>query len=139
LVLTDEEGRRTLEFLESGIDLKVTPRISDDGYITILVQPEVSTFIWTGDSQYPQIRTREAETTVRVKDGQPFVLGGLLQEEETEALKRIPFLAELPILGKLFEWKETQKKQTEMTIFLIPRIVRDGEGVMEPDFFTAAR
>lgn len=139
LVLTDEEGRRTLELLESGIDLKVTPRISDDGYITILVQPEVSTFIWTGDSQYPQIRTREAETTVRVKDGQPFVLGGLLQEEETEALKRIPFLAELPILGKLFEWKETQKKQTEMTIFLIPRIVRDGEGVMEPDFFTAAR
>lgn len=135
IVLTDEEGRSTLEFLESGINLQVTPRISEDDYITIVVEPEVSTFIWRADTVYPQIRTREAQTTVRVKSGQPFVMGGLLQEQENEAIKRIPFLGELPILGKLFQWKETKNGSTEMTIFVIPRIVRDGEVVEGQGFF----
>lgn len=139
VVLTGEEGQRTLEFLESGINLRVTPRISDDDYITILVQPEVSTFIWRADTAYPQIRTREAVTNVRVKDGQPFVLGGLLQEEENESIRSIPFLSQLPLLGKLFQWKETKHKQTEMTIFVVPRIVGDDEGVVNQDFFTQAR
>jgi len=136
VVLTDEEGRTTMEFLESGINLQVTPRISEDEYITILVEPEVSTFIWRADTQYPQIRTREAQTTVRVKDGQPFVLAGLLQEQDNEAIKGIPFLSQLPILGQLFQWKETKHTQTEMTIFLIPRIVTDEEEVAYSDFFT---
>lgn len=139
VVLTSEDGRRSMEFLESGINLQVTPRISEDGYITILVEPQVSTFIWRADTDYPQIRTREAETTVRVRNGQPFVLGGLIQEQESEAIKRIPFLSQLPILGKLFQWKETKQNQTEMTIFLIPRIVEEGEDVEYTDFFTTAQ
>ena len=136
VVLTDDEGRTTMEFLESGINLQVTPRISEDEYITILVEPQVSTFIWRADTDYPQIRTREAQTTVRVKDGQPFVLAGLLQEQDNEAIKGIPFLSQLPILGQLFQWKETKHTQTEMTIFLIPRIVTDEEEVAYSDFFT---
>lgn len=136
VVLTDDEGRNTMEFLESGINLQVTPRISEDQYITILVEPQVSTFIWRADTDYPQIRTREAQTTVRVKDGQPLVLGGLLQEQDNEAIKGIPFLSQLPILGQLFQWKETKHTQTEMTIFLIPRIVTDEEEVAYSDFFT---
>lgn len=139
VVLDSPDGTRTMEFLESGINLKVTPRISEDDYITILVQPEVSTFIWRADTPYPQIRTREAETTVRVKNGQPFVLGGLLQEQENETIKRIPFLSQLPVLGKLFQWKESKQTQTEMTIFLIPRIVEEAEGVGHKDFFTEAQ
>lgn len=139
VVLDGENGNRRLEFLESGIHLKVTPRISEDEYITILVEPEVSSFIWRADTDYPQIRTREAQTTVRVKDGQPVVLGGLIQEQENESLKRIPFLSQLPILGKLFQWKETKQNQTEMTIFLIPRLVKDGEEVEHRDFFTTAQ
>ena len=136
VILDGPDGIRTMEFLESGINLKVTPRISDDEHITILVEPEVSTFIWRTNTEYPQIRTREAQTNVRVKDGQPFVLGGLLQEQENELIKQIPFLSQLPVLGKLFQWKESSKTQTEMTIFLIPRIVKDGQGVVHQDFFT---
>jgi type IV pilus assembly protein PilQ len=139
VLIDDKEGNRTIEFLESGINLKVTPRISDDDYVTILVQPEVSTFVWRSDTQYPQIRTREVETTVRVKDGTPIVLGGLLQEQETELISRIPFLSQLPLLGSLFQWKQTQSDQTEMTIFLIPRIVRGETGVVDQDFFTIAQ
>jgi type IV pilus assembly protein PilQ len=136
IVLDGPDGSRTMEFLESGINLKVTPRIADDDYITILVQPEVSTFIYRSDTSYPTIRTREAETTVRVKNGQPFVLGGLLQEQENETIRQIPFLSQLPVLGRLFQWKETKKNSTEMTIFVIPRIVEDGQGVVRQDFFT---
>ncbi len=139
VVLDGPDGTRTMEFLESGINLKVTPRISDDEYVTILVQPEVSTFIWRTDTAYPQIRTREAETTVRVKSGQPFVLGGLLQEQENELIKQIPFLSQLPVLGRLFQWKESSRTQTEMTIFVIPRIVNEDEGVVYQDFFTQAQ
>lgn len=139
IVLTDEEGRRTVEFLEAGINLKVTPRISDDQYITIDVRPEVSTFIWKQGIEYPQIRTREAVTNVRVKDGQPIVIGGLLQEQEEELITQIPFLSQLPILGDLFKWKKTKKNQTEMTIFLIPRIVQGDQGVVNQGFFTPAQ
>lgn len=136
VTIDDSEGKRTIEFLEAGINLKVTPRISDDDYITILVQPEVSTFVWRTGTDYPQIRTREVETTVRVRDGQPIILGGLLQEQESENLSKIPFLSELPLLGSLFKWKNTQREQTEMTIFLIPRIVKGDQGVADHSFFT---
>lgn len=139
VVLKQEDGSQQIQFIESGINLKVTPRISDDEYITILVKPEVSTFIWRSDTEYPQIRTREAETIVRVKNGQPIVLGGLLQEQENEMISRIPFLSQLPVLGKLFQWKETKKTQTEMTIFLIPRIVDGEHGVVDQSFFTPAQ
>ena len=98
-----------------------------------------SIFFWREDTVYTQIRTWEAETTVRVRNGQPFVLGGLIQEQECEAIKRIPFLSQLPILGTLFQWKETKLNQTEMTIFLIPRIVEEGEDGEYTDFFTTAQ
>lgn len=136
VVLTDEEGSRTMEFLDAGITLNVTPRISEDEFITIAVEPEVSTFIWKTDTEYPQIRTRKAQTNVRVKNGQPIVLGGLLQEQESELITRIPFLSQLPVLGKLFQWKESKKTQTEMTIFLIPRIVEGNDGLVNQGFFT---
>lgn len=139
IILSDEDGSRSVQFLESGINLKVTPRIADNEEITIIVKPEVSTFVWRSDTEYPQIRTREAETTVRVKDGQPIVIGGLLQEQETELITQIPFLAELPVLGKLFQWKETKREQTEMTIFLIPTIIEGNEGVVSQGFFPPAQ
>jgi type II secretory pathway component GspD/PulD (secretin) len=139
IVLDDTEGERSIHFLESGINLRVTPRISDDGYVTIHVRPEVSTFVWRSDTDFPQIRTREAETTVRVKDGQPIVLGGLLQEQESENISRIPFLSQLPLLGSLFQWKETKNFRTETTIFLIPRIVDGDHGVVDQSFFIEAQ
>ena len=103
------------------------------------MQPEVSTFVWRTETDYPQIRTREAETTVRVKDGQPFVLGGLLQDEEHELVSGIPFLSQLPVLGKLFQWRDTKQSQTEMTIIVIPRIIDEGQDVVDQSFFTAAQ
>ena len=64
--------------------------------------PEVSTFFFIEGDSYPQIRTREAETIIRVKDGQPVLIGGLLQEQEVESTNSVPILSNLPILGRLF-------------------------------------
>lgn len=136
VVLTDNEGRERIEFLESGIDLKVLPRIGDDGYITIQVRPEVSTFTFVEGDPYPRIRTREAETIVRVKDGQPILIGGLIQEQEVESISKVPFISELPILGKLFSRTNSNSEQTEMNIFLIPHIVDGSEGLVSNSFFT---
>ncbi len=136
VLIVDDEGREDIEFLESGINLKVLPRISDDGYITISVRPEVSTFSFVEGDPYPHIRTREAETVVRVKDGQPILIGGLLQEQEVESIAKVPFLSELPILGKLFSKTNTSAEQTEMNIFLIPHIVDGSEGLVSNSFFT---
>lgn len=139
IVLTDDEGRQQMEFLESGITLTVLPRISNDDFITIDVRPEVSLFVHSNTTEYPQIRTREAETTVRVKDGQPVLIGGLIQEQEGETINKVPFLGNLPVLGKLFQKSSTTKEKTEMNIILIPRIVDGSEGLVTGSFFPAAQ
>ena len=69
------EDSEQIEYLESGIHLNITPQISSDGYITTRIRQEVSTFVPMSDG-LPQTRTREAETIVRVLDGQPIVIGG---------------------------------------------------------------
>ncbi len=137
VVLVDDEGREQLQFLESGVNLKVLPRVADDGFITINVRPEASTFAFVAGSDYPQIRTREAETTIRVKDGQPVLIGGLLQEQETEIVNKVPILGELPLIGGLFTNKTTKTEQTEMNIFLIPRIVDGSEGLISSSLLAA--
>lgn len=139
IVLTDDEGHERMDFLESGINLKVLPRISDDGYITIQVRPEVSTFTFVEEDKYPHIRTREAETIIRVKDGQPVLIGGLLQEQEVKSISKIPLLSDLPILGRLFTKTSKDMKKTEMNIFLIPRIVDGSEGLVSSSFFSKTR
>lgn len=139
IVLTDDDGRQQMEFLESGITLTVLPRISNDDFITIDVRPEVSLFVHSNTTEYPQIRTREAETTVRVKDGQPVLIGGLIQEQEGETINKVPFLGNLPVLGKLFQKSSTTKEKTEMNIILIPRIVDGSEGLVTGSFFPAAQ
>lgn len=139
IVLTDDEGRQQMEFLESGITLTVLPRISNDDFITIDVRPEVSLFVHSNTTEYPQIRTREAETSVRVKDGQPVLIGGLIQEQEGETINKVPFLGNLPVLGKLFQKSSTTKEKTEMNIILIPRIVDGSEGLVTGSFFPAAQ
>lgn len=137
IVLVDDEGRERLEFLESGISLRVLPQVGEDGYITISVRPEASTFAYTTGSTYPTIRTREAETTIRVKDGQPVLIGGLLQEQENESASKLPILGQLPILGSLFSSTTTDNSETDMNIFLIPRIVTGAEGLISQSMFTS--
>lgn len=111
-----------------GIYLQIAPVISDDGYITMTVYPQVSVvkgFLVVQGSQYPQISTREAKTTVRLKPGERLAIGGLMRDDEIETLTKVPLLGDLPFIRNLFRHRTRSTNRTEIVIFLTPKIAPD--------------
>jgi len=116
-----------LEKIDVGVRLNITPRVSDDGYVTTLVEPEVSRILrFVGpDEDLPQTSTRRALTNVRVRDGQTIYLGGLLSEEIRHDVKKVPLLGQIPLLGALFSHTRKEKVRLDLVIEITPRIVGD--------------
>ncbi|MCM8795036.1 MAG: secretin and TonB N-terminal domain-containing protein [Candidatus Omnitrophica bacterium] len=112
----------TTRFVDVGTALRVTPRINPGGSIQLHIHPEVSSVSDTLD-EGPRITTREADTTVVVKDGQPVIIGGLLQHDETFIKGRIPGLSHIPFLGLLFQNRSKSYAQKELVIVITPYIV----------------
>ena len=119
----------TTEQVEAGIRLKVLGRVRPDGEIELMVHPEVSlikNFIQLpGGVSLPQIATRFVDTMVRIKDGETIAIGGLLSEQDTVNMQKLPGLGDLPFFGKLFQNKEKTKTRTELMVFITSRIVKD--------------
>lgn len=113
----------SVSYVDVGIKLRVTPWVNEDGIITTKLKPEVSTNIAT-DGNNPSIRTREAETTLRVRDGETIVLGGLIQNEDRKTITKIPLLGDLPLIGRLFKDTGKEKRETELIIFITPKIIK---------------
>jgi type II secretory pathway component GspD/PulD (secretin) len=105
-----------------GIILLVHPRINDDGNITLRVHPVVST-VSAISNGLPQTSAREAETIVRVKDGDTIVIGGLIRDDDVKAMSKIPFLGDLPILGYLFKNEYRDHRRSEVMVFLTIKIL----------------
>src|SRR5262249_49866092 len=84
-----------------GLILLLRPRVSEDGNITLRVHPVVSTGFLASNG-LPQTSAREADTTVRIKDGDTIVIGGLIREEDIKQMQKVPLLGDLPVLGYLF-------------------------------------
>lgn len=117
----------SIEYKDVGILLKYTPRINADGYITAKVRTEVSTptmVALDSTTNAYQITKREAETEVRMKDGETMVIGGLIGSQETKSFNKVPFFADLPIIGALFKSVHNSKSDTEVVIFLTAHIVK---------------
>ncbi|MEN6566446.1 MAG: secretin N-terminal domain-containing protein [Veillonellales bacterium] len=108
----------------AGIILKYTPRISADGDITAVVHTEVSAPVYVTDLKAYKFTNRSADTQVRLKDGETMVIGGLIGKDESDSVSKIPFLANLPLVGKLFQSHDKSKNETEVVIFLTARIVK---------------
>lgn len=126
-VLVDEvengKTKTTIQYVDAGIKLIYTPRINADGQITATVRTEVSSPTLVAEMKAYRITTREAETTVRLKDGETMVIGGLIGSQDSYTNKAVPFLSDLPIVGALFKNSNNEKTDTEVMIFLTPRIV----------------
>ncbi|MFI5347294.1 MAG: secretin N-terminal domain-containing protein [Elusimicrobiota bacterium] len=123
------QASTTAERYETGVILKVTPQINKEGYITMLIQP---TFTDVQEAAISQASNRifnpvkrTAITMVRVKNGQTLVLGGLLRSAENKVTRKVPFLGYIPIIGWLFTSDLTDRKNTDLVIFLTPTIVSD--------------
>jgi general secretion pathway protein D len=101
--------------------------VSSDGFVSSHVFCVVSSV--TGNSQgYPTISQREAETSATVHDGEAFVIGGLLQENELKSTMKVPVLGEIPVLGRAFATDNKTRAKTELYIVITPHVVRSHEG-----------
>ncbi len=108
-----------------GIKLNITPHVSEDGYITTIVEPEVSSIIgFVGpNDEIPWVKTRKASTMVRVKDGETIIIAGLLNEEKTTQITKLPILGHIPILGKLFQHTYINSKKTDLIVEITPKLI----------------
>ncbi len=109
-----------------GVYLQVAPEVAADGTITLSLYPQVSTvvgFTEIGGGSYPQIDSREAQTTLRVKSGDTVVIGGLYKNEEIEKIQQVPLLSKIPILGELFKSRKRTKAASQVIISLSMKLV----------------
>jgi type IV pilus assembly protein PilQ len=116
-----------IEKEEVGIKLRITPLINADGYITTQITPEVSSVVdYKGtNSDLPVIATRQASTTVRLKDGNSVIIGGLLSEDKTTNITKVPLLGDIPVLGFLFQHRSTSTVKRDLVIEVTPHILPD--------------
>ncbi len=120
----------TTKFVDVGTTLRVTPRVSPDGWITMIVHPEVSSVSASLDAG-PRITTREADATVRVRDGQTIIIGGLKKKKDDQIKGGIPVLRSIPILGLFFSKRSKDLEETDLTVFITPYIIRAPEELAE--------
>lgn len=117
----------TPQSINEGIVLDVTPQISDDGIIMMDVHPSVTSR--TGQATSPQgdtvpiVEVRETDTVVRVREGGTVMIGGLISNQETENVSKVPILGDLPLVKGLFRQTSKQIQKTDLVILLTPKIV----------------
>lgn len=122
---TNSTTTTSIKYREAGIILKCTPRVNEDGIITVKVHTEVSSPMYVEDMKAYRFQKRSADTIVRLKDGQTMVIGGLIGSDEAKQMSKVPFLGDIPILGNLFKHIQKSKSDTEVMIFLTAHEVMD--------------
>jgi pilus assembly protein CpaC len=124
-----ERSSVAIVFKTYGVKLNFKPTIIDENHIRLVLEPEVSTIDFSTGVKFdgfliPGLRTRRAKTGIELRDGQSFALAGLLDNNETRSLSKIPILGDIPILGALFKSKSFQKQETELMFFVTAQLVK---------------
>jgi len=130
----DQTSNEEVHFVDTGILLRVTPIIGEDGYVRMRIEPEISSK--SGEeptpagSEIPLINTTKVSTEVMVKDGTTIIIGGLHKDEQSSSSQGIPFLMDIPILGIPFRKESDTVEKTEIVIVLTPKIVDGGRDII---------
>jgi len=111
-----------VQFLDVGVVLTVTPRITRDGRVMMRIKPEVSTGQVNAETGLPSEETTEVETDIMLNDGHGMVIGGLIQESDSNIQSKIPWLGDLPYVGILFQKRRVERVRSEIVITLVPHI-----------------
>lgn len=121
----DDESKTQTEYqsINAGITLDVIPWVSSTGEITLELHPSISNLGTPAADGPPGISQRQIDTTVRVKSGETIVIGGLIQDDQSETLDKVPLLGDLPWIGQLFQQKITNLNQTELIMYITPHIL----------------
>ncbi|MEP7243101.1 MAG: type IV pilus secretin PilQ [Gammaproteobacteria bacterium] len=126
-------GATTVEFKKAVLSLKVTPQITPDNRIILDLNVKKdsvgSVIVTSGGVGVPSIDTREISTQVLVNDGQTVVLGGILETEERKDETKVPYLGDVPVLGRLFKTTRRTNNKDELLIFVTPKILHEGVNV----------
>jgi pilus assembly protein CpaC len=122
-------GSVTIDYKRYGVGLAFTPTVLKAGLINLKIEPEVSQLdtshpVQVAGISVPPLIVRRASTTVELRDGQSFVIGGLLQNDSTTAQDQMPWLGDVPVLGALFRSAAYQKNETDLAIIVTPHLIR---------------
>jgi type IV pilus assembly protein PilQ len=120
-IVSQTSTTQVINFLSVGTSLTLTPNVTKNGFIRMKVAPKVSEGAIVGD--LPQEDTTETKNEVMVRDGQTFVIGGLIKEKDVESNYGVPFIMDIPIIGGLFRKTVTTKEKNELLVFVTPHIV----------------
>ena len=126
---------QSVNFVDVGIKLYVTPTVNRDGFITMKIRPEISSSKRTDITsegqvtQIPIVTTSESETTIMVKNNATIIIAGLKKDRKEKEVKKIPLLGDIPLLGFFFRNTRDEAIQTELVIFITPRIVTGEENI----------
>ncbi|MGE0562989.1 MAG: type II and III secretion system protein family protein [Pseudolabrys sp.] len=131
----------TVEYKKYGVGLAFTPTVLSRGLINLKIEPEVSqidpnnSVALPNGIAIPALIVRRAATTVELRDGQSFAIGGLLQSNGQNQIEQLPWIGSVPVLGTLFSSKSYQKRETDLVIIVTPRLVkpaRPGDVIKTP-------
>ncbi len=134
-------GQIVVDYKKYGVSLAFTPTVLNGSLINLKIEPEVSALdpahnVTLGNGiVVPALTVRRASSTIELKDGQSFVLAGLLQNDLATAQQQLPWIGDVPVLGALFSSKSYQKNETDLVIIVTPRLVnptRPGDVVRTP-------
>lgn len=127
---SSSSGATTTQFKKAVLSLKVTPQITPDNRVILdltVSKDSVGQLVASATGGFvPSIDTREIVTQVLVNDGQTVVLGGILETERRESETKVPWLGDVPVLGRLFKTTNNTDNKDELLIFVTPRILREG-------------
>ena len=117
--------------LTASTQLAIAPRINDDNTITVFLQPTIQSFVGTtrgpDGTELPNISNQAISVVARVKNGETIALGGLTDKNDNTNVSRVPLLSDLPIIGQFFRSTQRVKRNSDLLIFVTPRIIEEDE------------
>ena len=120
--IISQESER-FEKIEANVSLEITPWVSSSGEVTAEIHPEFNTPVGDLNSETPPtINSRVLDSTVRLKDGETIILGGLIRDSQTKTVNKVPLLGSIPLLGQLFRNRSNNKEREELVIFITPHV-----------------
>jgi type II secretory pathway component GspD/PulD (secretin) len=126
VTVNQQTGFPSVQTIDVGVRLRLTPTIGADGTITAELHPEYSQIIGF-NSSFPIVANRKVDATLRVRDGETIVLGGLFQDVDSETVTKFPVLGDLPVLGAFFRNRQTTHNKDEVVFFITPHVLPSEE------------
>ncbi|MGL4514579.1 MAG: type II secretion system protein GspD [Lacipirellulaceae bacterium] len=131
---TETSALETVNFLDVGVVLAVTPRITRDGRVLLRIAPKVSTGAVNAETGLPDEQTTQLETDALLNSGQGMIIGGLIQERDEVSVTRVPILGTIPYLNFFFQRRSTTLQRSELVVALVPHVMPlDGEQLVRND------